>query len=70
MKRVLLTGGCGYIGSHALIQLLEKDYEVAVVDSLINSEKNSLDRIESFFKVQIPFFNIILLTILMKHINL
>ena len=55
MKRVLLTGGCGYIGSHALIQLLEKGYEVAVIDSLINSEKDSLDRIESFFKVQIPF---------------
>lgn len=32
--KVLVTGGCGYIGSHAVIELLDKGYEVVIVDDL------------------------------------
>ena len=35
--RILVTGGAGYIGSHTVLMLLEDDYEVVVVDSLVNS---------------------------------
>jgi UDP-glucose 4-epimerase len=42
---VLITGGCGYIGSHTLTLLLEKGYNAVVVDNLINSSAVSLDRV-------------------------
>lgn len=42
---VLVTGGCGYIGSHTLVCLLQKGYNVVVVDNLINSNVVALDRV-------------------------
>jgi len=45
MKRVLVTGGSGFIGSHTCLTLLEKGYEVLVIDSLINSSIKSLERV-------------------------
>jgi nucleoside-diphosphate-sugar epimerase len=42
---VLVTGGCGYIGSHTIICLLEQGYDVVVVDNLVNSSEVSLDRV-------------------------
>ena len=44
-KTVLVTGGCGYIGSHTIVVLLQHDYNVVVVDNLINSSSISLDRV-------------------------
>ena len=38
MKRILVTGGTGYIGSHTCISLLEKGYDVTIVDNLVNSK--------------------------------
>ncbi len=46
-KTILVTGGCGYIGSHTVIDLLDKGYEVISVDNLVNSTEDSLDRIEA-----------------------
>lgn len=43
---VLITGGTGYIGSFTTLALLENDYDVVIIDSLYNSSKVSLDRIE------------------------
>ncbi|KAI1002127.1 Bifunctional protein [Podosphaera aphanis] len=43
---VLVTGGTGYIGSFTTLALLENNYEVVIVDSLHNSSKVALDRIE------------------------
>ncbi len=45
MQRVLVTGGAGFIGSHTCLTLLEKGYEVFVIDSLINSSLRSLERV-------------------------
>lgn len=42
---VLLTGGCGYIGSHVAVALMSAGHEVAVVDDLSNSHQNVVDRI-------------------------
>ena len=47
MNRILVTGGSGFIGSHTCLALLEKDYEVWVVDSLINSSPISLERVKT-----------------------
>lgn len=42
---ILLTGGCGYIGNHTLVLLLEKGYNAVIVDNLVNSSAISLDRV-------------------------
>jgi UDP-glucose 4-epimerase len=46
MKKILVTGGCGYIGSHTVIKLLEDNYEVVIFDNLEIGEKESVDRIK------------------------
>ena len=46
MHKILVTGGCGFIGSHTCLALLERNYEVWVVDSLVNSSCLALERIK------------------------
>lgn len=46
MKKILVTGGMGYIGSHTVIQLIEAGYEPIIVDNLCNSKIEVLNRIE------------------------
>lgn len=43
---VLVTGGAGYIGSHACVELLNAGFEVIVLDSFCNSKQESINRIE------------------------
>ena len=40
MSKILVTGGCGYIGSHTIVDLIENGYEVISVDN--NSRSNPL----------------------------
>ncbi|MEM1322008.1 MAG: UDP-glucose 4-epimerase GalE [Bacteroidota bacterium] len=47
MKKVLVTGGCGYIGSHTIIDLINKGFEVVSVDNLVNADEQALDGIEA-----------------------
>lgn len=42
---VLVTGGCGYVGTHTITILLQQGYSVVVVDNLSNSNAVSLDRV-------------------------
>ncbi len=44
-KTILVTGGAGYIGSHTVVELLNKDYEVILVDNFSNSKMDILSRI-------------------------
>jgi len=37
-KKIIVTGGTGYIGSHTAIELIEEGYEVILIDNLYNSE--------------------------------
>ncbi len=46
MKRILVTGGAGYIGSHTCVELLEAGYQVVVVDNLSNSSFTALERVQ------------------------
>ena len=43
---VLVTGGCGFIGSHTVVVLLQQGVEVVIVDDLSNSSEKVLDRID------------------------
>lgn len=45
--KVLVTGGAGYIGSHACVELLQAGYEVVVVDNLCNSKRAVLERVRT-----------------------
>ena len=50
MKSILVTGGTGFIGSHTCLLLLEKGYEIFVLDSLINSSAKSIKKTILFLK--------------------
>jgi UDP-glucose 4-epimerase len=57
-KRVLVTGGTGYIGSHTTVELLEAGYEVVIVDNLSNSERFVLDGIRKITGKRVPFLKV------------
>ncbi len=45
-KKILVTGGMGFIGSHTVVELLQEGYEVVIADNLCNSQMATLDSIE------------------------
>ena len=45
MKKILVTGGAGFIGSHTCLLLLERGYDVNVIDSFTNSSPKSLEKV-------------------------
>lgn len=45
MSKILVTGGCGYIGSHTIVDLIDNGFEVISVDNNIRSKKETIDRI-------------------------
>lgn len=56
--RILVTGGTGFIGSETVIALIEKGYEVSIVDNLYNSKKEVLNRIKTLTGVMPTFYEI------------
>ena len=58
MKNILVTGGAGYIGSHTCIELLERGYNVIVVDNLCNSCEESLKRVQQITGKELKFYNV------------
>lgn len=58
---ILVTGGAGYIGSHTCVELVNKGYEIIVVDNLSNSSIVSLYRIQELTGKIIKFYNVNLL---------
>ncbi|MEZ5040506.1 MAG: UDP-glucose 4-epimerase GalE [Saprospiraceae bacterium] len=45
--KVLVTGGCGYIGSHTIVDLIANGFEVVSVDSLVNSSEETLKGVKA-----------------------
>ena len=58
MKRVLVTGGTGYIGSHTAVELIKAGYEVLILDNLFNSKITVLDKIEKITGKKPGFFKV------------
>jgi UDP-glucose 4-epimerase len=62
MNYILVTGGLGFIGSHTVVELLQNNYNVIIIDNLVNSSKNVLNNIFKITQIsdknRLKFFNI------------
>lgn len=56
MATILVTGGSGYIGSHTVLELLNKNYDVVVVDNFVNSSFESLRRVQNITGKTVTFY--------------
>ncbi|MDI2090152.1 UDP-glucose 4-epimerase GalE [Commensalibacter oyaizuii] len=54
--QILVTGGCGYIGSHTCVQLIHQGYEPVIIDNLCNSKEIVLDRIQQITQKRPKFY--------------
>ncbi|MDR2680678.1 MAG: UDP-glucose 4-epimerase GalE [Tannerella sp.] len=55
-KKILVTGGAGYIGSHTTVELQNAGYDVVIIDNLSNSNANVIDGIEKITGIR-PVFS-------------
>ena len=58
MGKILLTGGCGFIGSHTAVELINEGYEIVIADNLSNSSRDTVDKIESITGKRPLFYEI------------
>ena len=58
MKKVLVTGGLGFIGSHTVVELQNEGFEVIIIDNLSNSSIEVLDKITSITGIKPEYHNI------------
>jgi UDP-glucose 4-epimerase len=54
-EKILVTGGAGYIGSHTVVELIEKGFETIIVDDLSNSSIEVIDNIEKITGIRPEF---------------
>ena len=55
--RILITGGAGYIGSHAAVEFLNAGYDIVIVDNYDNSKPEVIDRIKEITKKDFKNYN-------------
>ena len=55
MKKILVTGGAGYIGSHTVVQLLNSGKDIVILDNLSNSSLGVIERIEELTDKPVEF---------------
>ncbi len=53
---ILITGGCGYIGSHTCIELLSSGHDIVVLDNFYNSDMEALNRVKELSGKDFPFY--------------
>jgi len=56
MRKVIVTGGCGYIGSHTIVELIREGFDVVCVDDLSNSDGSALRGIENITGKTVRFY--------------
>jgi len=57
-KKILITGGAGYIGSHTVVEMLEVGMVPVILDNLVNANKVSLDRVKEITGKEVEFHEI------------
>lgn len=57
-KKILVTGGTGYIGSHTVVELQNSGYEVIIIDNLSNSNADVVDNIEKVSGIRPTFIEL------------
>ena len=57
-KKILVTGGAGYIGSHTVVELLNNGYEAIVVDDLSNSSQKAIERVKQITGKKVDFYEL------------
>lgn len=55
---ILVTGGAGYIGSHTVVELLNKEEDIVIVDNFVNSKPEALDRIKKITRKDFKFYEV------------
>ncbi len=55
-KKIIVTGGAGYIGSHAVVELISQGYEPIIIDNFCNSEKSVMLRLEKITEKKVIFY--------------
>lgn len=58
MSKVLVTGGCGYIGSHTIVDLVKKGYDVVSVDNFINGDPKILNGVNKICGKEIKNYEV------------
>jgi UDP-glucose 4-epimerase len=58
MKKILVTGGCGYIGSHTIVDLIQNGFDVISADNNSRSNSNVLNGIEKITGKKIKNYNV------------
>ncbi len=58
MKKIIVTGGAGFIGSHTVVELHEAGYEPIVVDNFHNSEKSVLEGLKRIIGKEVKSYAI------------
>lgn len=56
-KKILVTGGAGYIGSHTVVELINAGYEPVIIDNLSNSSSQIINQIEKITGAKPEFYN-------------
>ena len=58
MKKVLVTGGAGYIGSHTIVQLIDAGYNPVIIDNLCNTSIKNLNGIKKITGKEVRWHNV------------
>ena len=58
MKKIFITGGAGYIGSHCVVSLVKNGFTPIILDNFSNSHQSVIKKLEKITKTNVAFYNI------------
>src|SRR5579884_2625855 len=54
--KILVTGGAGYIGTHTIVELMDRGHDAVIVDNFSNSNPEAIRRLQELTGKEIPFY--------------